>query len=900
MTAVPLRGCSMRFGRLAVAFGCAVTFAVVANAGDFFGLLPPATHDPAVPTLEKVLGFGWGEEITDPDQLLAYAEALAKGAPARVRLLPYGRSLEGRRLVLLVVGSPSNLARWDGIQAGLARLGDPRSVTPTQADELIRGLPAIVWIQCSVHGDEASGGDAGLALAYHLAAGSGPEIEKILAGAIVVVDPMENPDGRARFVGSTRRARGIRPDPEPASAEHVQGWPGGRWSHELFDLNRDWFALTQPETIGRVDAMLRFHPTVVADLHEMGAEQGYYFAPPAGPRNPLLQEESTLLDVLGRANAAAFDVHGIRYWTREVFDEFYPGYGDSWPAFTGAVGMTFEQASPRGLVVRLEDGSKLTYSEAVQHHLLASFTTCLTTASNNARFLHAWYAYRQAAVAEGQRGPVRYYTFPGGSDAVRSGELAGQLAQQGIEAFRVTDGKEAIPAGAYVVPLDQPMGRLARALLERGASMGEVFEKEQERRDRKRLPDEVYDITAWSLPLLWVTPATSLSALPRGLGLEPVRAGAVLPGSVSGDGRVAFLLPWQGGASARALVRLLRAGVKVAVASKPFALGGRQFERGTVIVRRSGNGEHLRDGLVEVARETGAEFVGTDTGYVEHGIDLGSSSVFALKAPRIAIAWDVPTAPPSAGDLWYALEYYLGYPASIVRTATLARTELSRFDVIVLPDAWERGGSYAAVLGERGVKRLASWVSEGGVLVAVGGGAGFLTEEKVGLLASKLETRQGPESPPEKGKAEAKSEPTPAPPRPFDYEAAIRPLEEEPPLVPGAILRVDLDTESLFAAGFPGGAVDVLVNSRRIFTPLKLDRGTNVGVYATPDKLVQSGFVLAASREQLPRKAYLMVQEHGRGKVIAFADDPAARGLTRATMLLLADAVFFGPANPGD
>jgi Zinc carboxypeptidase len=891
----------MAVKRVAVAWAIAVAFAVAAGAADFFGILPPATYDPAVPTLEKVLGFEWGKEITDPDQLLAYANALAKGAPTRVRLLQYARSLEGRPLVLLIVGSSANLARWDEVQARLARLGDPRSLTPSQAEEAVRDLPAIVWIQCSVHGDEASGGDAGLALAYHLAAGSGPEIEKILEGAIVVVDPMENPDGRARFVGSTRRARGAHPDPEPASAEHAQGWPGGRWSHELFDLNRDWFVLTHPETLGRVEAMLRYHPTVVADLHEMGAEQGYYFAPPAAPRNPLLAEESTLLDVLGRANAAAFDAHGIRYWTREIFDEFYPGYGDSWPALTGAVGMTFEQGSPRGLVVRLDDGSTLTYSEAVQHHLLASFTTCLTTATNRARFLHAWYAYRQTAVAEGQRGAVRGYLLPAGDDAVRSGELAEQLARQGIETFRVTEGGQGIPAGSYVVPLDQPLGRLARALLERGTSMGEAFEKEQERRDRKRMPDEVYDLTAWSLSLLWATPAKPLQALPRGLGLAAVTPGSLPSGEVSGGGKVAFLLPWEGGASAKALARLLQLGVKVAVAGKPFTLQGRQFERGTVVIRRAGNGEGLSERLAGVARATGASFVGSDTGYVERGIDLGSSNVLALKAPRIAIAWDVPTSPPSAGDLWYAVEYYFGYPASVVRTATLARADLSHFDVIILPDSWERGGtSYAAVLGEGGVKRLASWVREGGVLVAVGGGAGFLTDEKVGLLASKLEKRLGAEPPAGKGAGDAKPEPTPSAGRPFDYESAIRPSEEEPPLVPGSILRVDLDTESLFAAGFPGGAVDVLVYSRRIFSPLKLDKGTNVGVYAGPGDLVQAGFVLAASREQMPRKAYLMVQETGRGKVVAFSDDPAARGLTRATMLLLADAVFFGPANQGN
>jgi hypothetical protein len=888
----------MRGKRLAIALVVALVSAAV-GAANVFDVLPEATFDPAVPTIDKVLGYGWGEEISDPGQVMRFAQALAEAAPSRVRLLEYARSVEGRPLVLLIVGSPENLARWDNVQSRLAALGDPRTFPPAQVDEAVGTLPAIVWIQCCVHGDEASGSDAGLALAYYLAAGRGPNVEKILNAAFVVIDPVQNPDGRARFVASTRQARGTHPDPEPVSAEHVQQWPGGRVSHNLFDLNRDWFALTQPETVGRVNAMLAYHPTVEADLHEMGAEQGYYFAPPAGPRNPLLEEESGLLDVLGRANAAAFDAHGFRYWTREVFDEFYPGYGDSWPALTGAVGMTFEQASSRGLVTALEDGTKLTYTEAVQHHLLAAFTTCLTTAANRPRFLHAWYAYREAAVVEGRRGPVRAYVLAGGKEGVRSAELAEQLARQGIETFRVTGGTDGIPAGSYVVRLDQPLGRLARALLERGQSMGEAFEKEQERRDRKRLPDEIYDITAWSLPLLWATPAEPLRELPHGLALEPVRPGALPPGSVTGEGKVAFLLPWDGGASAKALALLLQRGVKAAVATKPFTLAGRQFERGTVVLRRAGNMDGLRDRLVEVARATGASFVGADTGYADRGIDLGSDSVVPLKPPRVALAWDVPTSPLSAGDLRFALEGYFGYPVSVVRTNSLAHADLSHFDVIILPDTWGRTGSYAGMLGEEGVKRLACWVGEGGVVVGVGAGAAFLAGEKVGLLASTLEKRLGSAPSGEQGKAEIKPEATPEPTAragTFDYESATRPAEEEPPLVPGSILRVELDVESPLAAGFPDGGVDALISSRRVFAPLKLDKGTNVGVFAASDKLVEAGFVLKASREQLPHKAYLMVQATGRGKVVAFADDPGMRGLARATMLLLANAVFFGPA----
>ncbi len=882
--------------------GLAVTIAALLLAAggvagaDVFDVLPSSGHDAAVAAPEKVLGFGWGDEITYPEQVATYARALAASAPGRVRLVQYGTSTEGRALLLILVGSPENLSRLDAIEADLARLGDPRALPAAEAEALIGKLPAVVWIQCSVHGDEASGGDAGLALAYHLAAGSGPEVGRILAGAVVVVDPLENPDGRARFVAATRSARGVRPDPEPASAEHVQPWPGGRVSHDLLDLNRDWFALSQPETAARVAAMLRYRPTVAADLHEMGSDQGYYFAPPAAPRHPMLAGPGeALLDVLGRANAAAFDAHGFRYWTREVFDAFYPGNGDSWPALGGAVGMTFEEATTRGLAVELKDGGTLTYADAVRRHLLAAFTTCLTTATERARFVRGWFAYRQAAVAEGERGPARAYVLGDGTDPGSALELGELLARQGVEAARVTAGADGIPAGSVVVRLDQPLGRLARALLDRGASMGEAFEKEQERLDARRRSDEIYDITAWSLPLLRGVPARTVAALPPDLATARIGAGERTAGSVTGEGTVAFVLPWRGAAPVRALARLLKGGVKVAVAAKPFTVAGSRYDRGALVIRRAGNPADLKGRLEEVARDTGAGFVGVDTGYSDSGVDLGSGHVVTLKAPRVAVLWDVPTSPPSAGGLRWALEREFGYPVSAVRAAALGRADLARFDVIVVPDSWERGGSYAAALGEEGVRRLVSWANEGGTIVAVGSGAAFLTGEKVGLLASRLEKRPGAEPAAEKGKAE-KGGGSPAGERASSYEDAIRPSDEDPPLVPGAIVRVVLDTESVLAAGFPGGSVDVLVDSRRVFAPLRLDRGTNVGVYASPDALVQAGFALAASREQLPRKAYLMVQECKRGRVVAFAEDPVSRGLTRSAMRLLANAVFFAPA----
>jgi hypothetical protein len=331
-------------------------FAVAASQG----LAPNTSYDPAIPTLEGVLGHRPGDAITTPDEIGRYLDALAKAAPDRTRLVKYATSWEGRPLHYLIVGSKERIARLDDIKRGMQLL----AAGAPEADRLIPELPVVVWLLHGVHGNEISSSDAALAEAYHLLAARGSaDADLTLRDALVIIDPMQNPDGRQRFVTQNLLGRSIEPDPNPQSAEHDEPWPGGRVNHYLFDMNRDYFALSQRETQGRARVMLDWYPQVVVDLHEMGGNSTYYFAPPADPINPLMTDsQRKSLELFGRANAAEFDRRGFAYFVREVYDAFFPGYGDSWPAFHGAVAMTYEQASARGLAFAREDGTTLTYN----------------------------------------------------------------------------------------------------------------------------------------------------------------------------------------------------------------------------------------------------------------------------------------------------------------------------------------------------------------------------------------------------------------------------------------------------------------------------------------------------------------------------------------------------------
>ena len=855
-------------------------------------LAPGTTYDPAIPTLAAVVGHDIGDEISTPEEIAAYLRALAAAAPERTRLVEYARSWEGRPLHLLVIGAADRVGVLDQVKAGLRRLADPRGLPPAEADRLVKELPVVTWLMHAVHGDEITSCDAALAEAYHLLAARGDAgVEAILRESIVLIDPLQNPDGRARFLAASRQARAAVPDPEPYSAEQDQPWPGGRPNHYLFDMNRDWLAISQPETAGRIRIGLEWHPHVAADLHEMGGDSTYYFAPPADPANPhITPRQVEWLQRFGRENARRFDARGFGYFVREVFDSFYPGYGEAWPIFHGAIGMTFEQASPGGLAYRREDETVLTYRQGIVHHFTAAIATAETAARNREAILRDYLEYRRSAVQEGEQGAVREYLFPpAGDDRTRLDRLGRILVRHGIEVRRADEpvklSSRTLPAGTLVVSLAQPASRLLRNLVDPTIRMDEKFIKEQERRRRKRIGDQIYDLTAWSLPLAFdieiVTtdrPATAKSS--PFVEPDPAARAAALPVA-----QVGYLLPWSSGAAAL-VAEALQQGLRVQTADEAFTLGGRKYAAGTAIVRVSGNPADLAERLGTMAARHAAEVVPTDTGWVEDGISLGSNRVVELKKPRVLLLWDVPASSSSAGWARFALERRFGQPVTAVRTASFDSAELQRFNVVVIPS-----GGYATALGEEVVKRLRDWVAAGGTLVTLGEASRWAAREKTGLLATRTELRDG--RPEIDAPAEKKDQ---EPPKTFDLELAIQPDRERPEPLAGALARVQIDREHWLSAGLDE-EIQVIVEGSRVFTPIKLDRGRNVGVYAGADRLLAGGFAWDSSKKLLPQKAFLMHQPIGRGHLVAFAEDPNYRAFAEATSLLFINAVLLGPGH---
>jgi len=871
----------LAFSSTAASKGASTAASTAADPEDFW---PRTTYNPDVPEIADVLGYGYGMKISSPREIIRYAEALAAYDPGRVKLVEYARSWQNRPLIYLVISSKDNMDRLAETQFNMMRLSDPVGLSSDSIENLVESTLPVSWLAYGVHGDEISSSDAALLTAYHLlAAKNSPEVDQILAATIVVIDPSQNPDGRARFVDHYRQTFGLEPAPHRLAAERVQPWPGGRHNHYLFDMNRDWFALTQPETKGRVKHYLKFQPVVYVDVHEMGSNGSYYFPPPAEPYNPhITKNQKNNLELYGKANAGAFDRFLFDYFTREIFDAYYPGYGDTWPTFQGAVGMTFEMASARGLAALRNDGKLLTYRMGVHRHFVSSVSTLLTTAKNRQSLMEGFVQHRLAATNDRNQ-----YLFAAGDTSLQI-KLAKLLVEQGIVVHQMTDDTRACgtsyPKGTIVVKSGQPSGRLVRTLLDAESKIENGYWEGQERRRREGLPVEVYDVLAWSVPALFNLGVEVCGNRIANLAPfeEPITVYKLT------QSNLAYLVPWGQRSAIAFLSSALRHEITVRTADKGFTISGREYAPGTLVIMVKDNMQGLHAWLQNLSGQHGVEVVPLNSSWTTAGINFGSNAMKELVAPRIAIAWDYPTRSYSAGNTRFVIERQFGYPTTPIRTSYLAAPELVDFDVLILPN----GHGYANVLGKSGMENIKAWVNQGGVLITLDHATRFLMQDGLGLLGTKLEARD------EVIRDEEGSGLTDAT---FidsmeEYNTLIHTTSNKPDQIPGVLLQGEVNRDHWLSGGV-ADTLNFMVIGNDVYTPLKRDAGINLVKFSAEEELVVGGYIWEENRGQLAHKPAVMTRKVGRGQVIAFTSDPAFRAYMDGLNVLLANAIFKAPAH---
>lgn len=853
------------------------------------------TFDPAIPTLSSVTGFDFGQNITRHAEMERYYNALVQAAPSRIKLVKIGESYEGRALYYVIISSPENMARLEDLRKDNLKLSDPRKITTEEATHIIENNPVFTALTYSVHGNEHSGVEAGMALAYTLLASTDAETKDILKNCIVIIDPMQNPDGRERFINYFYQTKDARPNADLNAAEHNETWPDGRYNHYLFDMNRDWTALTQQETLARIKAYQQWQPQVYIDLHEMGENSTYFFPPPDQPQNPNVPRSTTdWWKILGKSVAADFDRNNIDYYTMERFDFWYPGYGDSWPTYNGAVAGTFEQGSARGLVVKKRDGTTVDYQDAIWHHFLSSLATCKMASTHRKDKLRDFYDFRASAIQEGKTGPVRAFILDRASDPLETDRLVGKLLFQGIEvqqassdfrlnATAVSEDSallHSFHAGDYIVPLDQPLKRLIKVVLEKESVFDTRVLDEEARRKKEHEPPDIYDVTAWSLPL-----AAGLQAYWSG-EMPSVSAAAIqsVPAHQSAvpESAYAYVINYDSNEVVTSILKLLQKDIRIYSSRKPFTLTGKKYRAGSFIIKTKDNPKDLHQILADVAGETGIQIDASVTGWTEEGPDFGSSDVFFLKKPRLIVLNYLPVEPTSVGAIRYLLDSRYPVDTTVIETYMLSYVDLRDYSVIVMPDGGSDWGDWSQMLGPRAIDKLKAWVKSGGTIIAISGAASFLTDN--GDFSSihrinryiKDTTEEAPKESDSKDSSSDKKE------------------TESPDYVPGSIARVNLRLKSFLCFGYGEVEIPVFVNSS---TVLSAPPGAQLAAaYADADRLKLSGLFWDITKKRLAGKVYASEEAMGDGHVILFAEDPNFRAYWDGLTRLFMNGILFGPS----
>jgi hypothetical protein len=914
-----------------------------------FSFYDRGPYRPGIPKPESLLGYPVGERNTQYADQERTLLAIAGAAKDRVRVEEFTTTYERRAMRLYIVSSPENIARLDAIRRDLDRIADPRGAPAAEIDALVARVPAVVWISGSVHGNESPGFETCMQLLYQLAASDEPATLAALRNTVVIINPSSNPDGHERFtVWYNSVSVGAA---EPRAMEHNEPWSiYGRYNHYRFDMNRDLIASTQREVQGIMRMMLKWHPMVAADLH--GQVSTYFFPPSARPVNAnIVGDPSKWLDLFGHANAAAFDRYGWMYYSRDVFDLYYPGYYDTWPSLNGAIGMTFESdgGGYRGVLWRRDDGTLVSLRDGVAKHFVASLATIATTSSHAEERVRDYLAFRRRAVTDGRSGPIRRVIIAPARDPARAAELVSALLRAGIEVRRASGGfasarahayaddavsTRRFDAGAFVVDLDQPQGKLAKAILEPAPALDSTFTRAQiakfernQRRGKRAEGEEYefYDVTAWSLPVAfgvdayWTDDASpvagDLLTLPTDESAQqPVRRVAgELPvdvgGIVAGRGATsAYLFGPERNGAPKLAYQLLADGFRVAVASQPLDAGGRQWPRGTYVVRVARNDSSLTARIDTLARASGVAVTGVSTAQAGTGqFGIGSETIVAIPAPNIAVIADEGVSQTDYGAIWYSLERRYGIRFTPIAMADLDR-DLSKYTAILFPS-----GRYTRV-SKDALERIRTWVRGGGTLVTMGSASAWAAEEGVALTSARRVAAE-PES------SATKPEPAPAKPstptgagapgsasKPaLAPEARDRPAQElipyqstsasndAPETVPGIHADVLLDRTHWLTAGYDAPRLTVLVEGDTFLHPSK--EGENVAIFPTTGPLVRAGFTWPGNTERLLRgTAFLIDEPTGAGHVVLFANEPLFRGWWRALDKLVLNALVLGAA----
>ncbi|MDY2587215.1 M14 family metallopeptidase [Winogradskyella aquimaris] len=789
------------------------------------------------------LGYDIGTQFSRHHQVVDYFKTIANAVPDQVKLEQYGTTNERRGLYLAFVSSEDNIKNLETIRENNLKNTGLLEGSPSNTDV------AIVWLSYNVHGNEASSSEAAMLTLYKLLT----ERKDLLENTVVIIDPCINPDGRDRYINWYNETASQPYDIDQQASEHHEPWPGGRPNHYLFDLNRDWAWATQVETQQRLKVYNKWMPHIHVDFHEQGPNEPYYFAPAAEPFHEIISDwQRDFQTQIGINHAKYFDAEGWLFFTRERFDLFYPSYGDTYPTYMGAIGMTYEQGGHgmSGLGILNDEGHVLTLVERLTHHTATGLST-VEIASRNAKQLNTEFAKFF------DNGNLKYksYVVKGNQDKLNS--LKELLSKHGIKFENANSGKVSgydyasgkqgsmsVDTNSIVIHTNQPKGKMVKVLFEPNAKLNDSL---------------TYDITAWSLPYAY--------------GLDAVASSSKVSSTKSYEGKMPTVLSeaygyvskWNSLKDAQFLADLLKHDVKVRFTEKPFQSNGEQFDRGSLIITK-GDNKHLTDfigTLNQLKQKHKQNLSKINSGFSQTTPDIGSPDIKLINKQKVAVLSGEGTSSLSYGEIWHFFEKQLHYPLTSINTDDLSRTNLSKYHVLIIPN-----GYYGSVLNDDTMKKIKDWVQAGGKVIAIDGALrSFAGKDGFSLKYKSSDNSNSSDNL------------TPYAEREREYTNS---------LITGAIFKTKIDNTHPMAFGYNKDYFTLKLGSSAYDL---LDSGYNVGHLA--DTKVYSGF---AGKNALPNLENTLVfgeERKGSGSFIYFVDNTLFRSFWENGKLFLVNSVFF-------
>ncbi len=832
---------------LLLLFVALIQFTTAQESLDLNYYLPQnITYDPSIPKPADVIGHEVGEWHVTHDKLMFYMQTLAK-ASDRITIENRGETYEGRPILLLTVTSPKNHANLEQIRQAHIALTDNNGNTAA-----LDNMPIVVYQGFSIHGNEPSGANAGLAYAYYLAAAQGPAIEELLDQEIILMDPSFNPDGLQRFAywANTNKSKNLNPDGN--EREYHEVWPGGRTNHYWFDMNRDWLPVQLPESRARIESFHKWMPNILTDHHEMGTNSSFFFQPGeptrVHPLTPKINQELTA--EIGTYHAKALDNIGSLYYSEENYDDYYYGKGSTYPDVQGSIGILFEQGSSRGHIQESENGL-LTFPFTIRNQFTTALSTIEAAKNMRTKILSYQRDFYKDTRANAAKSKTKAIVFGDSKDANKTWHLAEILNRQKIKFHELSsdasiNGISYKKGNSYVIPMDQKNNRLIQAMFEKRTSFTDSL---------------FYDISGWTFPMAFNVDYSELGSLsnagPEITDFKPITGGT------DAMSNYAYLFEWHEYYTPKALNTILNKGIRAKVAKSPFTLEGKQYDYGTILVpvqNQEMDAKALYAFLDQVAKESRIKITGVGTGLTK-GIDLGSNDFDPIKKQEVAILVGNGTSSYDAGEIWHLFDQRYDMKITKIDTDYFNRADLSRYTAIIVPSS--RGS-----LDKKIAEKIKGWVTNGGTVIGYKNSVEWFNKNELTKFTFKKDTLV------------AKN---------ISFEQRENFFGAQQ--TGGAIFQTRLDRSHPINFGYKNNTLPMFRDTNVYIEPSK-DSYKNPIQYTNNPLL--SGYISEENLELLKNSVPFQVDRMGKGRVIVFTDNTNFRAFWYGTNKLLMNAIFFG------